>query len=193
MSGIDLNKEMKWWENQGGIDFLKRIGIKQGFKIADFGCRIGHYVIPAAKLVKNEGKVIAVDKDAESLKKLQKRAKQENLNNIEIVETAGELKIPVDDNSMDAVLLYDVMHLIEDMEKLICDAKRALKSKALLSVYPSHYENANPKQYFKGVSLDQIIEKIEKCGFSQKERFSAKISHFDHLKEDEIFNFTAEN
>ena len=39
------------------MELLKAVGIKKGQTVLDFGCGEGNYTIPAAKLVKNEGKV----------------------------------------------------------------------------------------------------------------------------------------
>jgi ubiquinone/menaquinone biosynthesis C-methylase UbiE len=186
---MELNSEMKWWENEGGIEFLKKVGIKPGWMLAEFGCRVGHYVIPAAKLVGQTGKVLAIDENSEALDTVRQRCRQENLDNVEIIETSGELEIPTEDFQLEAVLLYDVLHCIEDMETLVCEARRVLKDNGLLSVYPTHYEGANPKLHFQGVELETILNRIRNCGFEQKEHLCGKVSHFDHLKEDDIYNF----
>ena len=189
MFGVGLNREMQWWESEGGIGFLKRVGLREGWSIAEFGCRVGHYVIPAAKLVGESGKVLAIDKDKAALKSVRKRCSQEGLDNVDIIETEGELEIPAGDGQLDAVLLYDVLHIIEDMETLVCESRRVLRDGGLLSVYPTHYEGAHPKHHFKGVRLEEIIGKIEKCGFNLENHFTDRLSHFDHLKKDEVFNF----
>ena len=42
---------MKQWETAIGVLFLKRVGLRQGQTVIDFGARVGHYTIPAAKVV----------------------------------------------------------------------------------------------------------------------------------------------
>ena len=49
------NNQMEWWERDTGLKFLKEIGLKYGQRVLDFGCRVGHYTIPAAKVVGNKG------------------------------------------------------------------------------------------------------------------------------------------
>jgi precorrin-6B methylase 2 len=64
--------DIKEWLNGEGEVFLEDIGIKKGDVILDFGCGNGPYTIPAAKVVSKEGKVYAMDKDVESMHKLQR-------------------------------------------------------------------------------------------------------------------------
>ena len=39
------------WENSGGVDFLRIIGVKESDVVIDFGCGPGKFCIPAARLV----------------------------------------------------------------------------------------------------------------------------------------------
>jgi len=43
------------WENNKGINFLKKAGIKKDYKVLDFGCNNGNYSIPASKIVGKNG------------------------------------------------------------------------------------------------------------------------------------------
>ena len=51
VSLVSANHQMEWWEREGGLKFLRKIGLRSGQKILDFGCRVGHYTIPAAQVV----------------------------------------------------------------------------------------------------------------------------------------------
>jgi len=70
-----METDIKEWLNREGEAFLEDIGIKKGDVVLDFGCGAGHYTIPAAKVVSEEGKVYAMDKDIESMHKLMEIAK----------------------------------------------------------------------------------------------------------------------
>ena len=37
VSVIIANNQMEWWERDGGVRFLKEIGLRSGQKILDFG------------------------------------------------------------------------------------------------------------------------------------------------------------
>jgi precorrin-6B methylase 2 len=49
------------------IKVLKRIGIRRGQTVLDFGCGYGIYTIPVAKIVGEHGRVYALDKDKEAM------------------------------------------------------------------------------------------------------------------------------
>ena len=74
-----MNKAMPQWETAGGVKFLKRIGLKSSQTVLDFGCRVGHYTIPAAKVVGSEGIVYAVGKEQQALNELEQKAAHMNL------------------------------------------------------------------------------------------------------------------
>ena len=45
-----------------GLEVLRRIGIKRGQTVLDFGCGYGAYTIPVAEIVGEQGRVYALDK-----------------------------------------------------------------------------------------------------------------------------------
>ena len=107
-----MKTEIEIWLAKDGKEFLKEIGVKKAQVVLDFGCSVGHYTIPIAKVVGKEGKVYAVDKDREALAQLMQIAKSEGLKNIVPITTSGELKINLERNSVNAVLLYDILHYL---------------------------------------------------------------------------------
>ncbi|MFA5658104.1 MAG: hypothetical protein WC900_02340, partial [Oscillospiraceae bacterium] len=52
---VAMVNALKDWENRDGVDFMKNIGVKTGDKVLDFGCRVGHYSIPAALVTGEKG------------------------------------------------------------------------------------------------------------------------------------------
>ncbi len=74
------------------IEVLEGIGIRRGQTVLDFGCGSGTYTIPAAKIVGEQGRVYALDKDNEVLDELMQRAESTDLKNIERMGTSGEIK-----------------------------------------------------------------------------------------------------
>ena len=121
------------------IEVLERIGIRRGQAVLDFGCGYGAYTIPAAKIVGAQGRVYALDKDKEALDGLMQRAGSAGLKNIERMETSGELEIELADESVDAVLLFDVFHSFYfpqagDRRRLLGEISRIMKPSAFLSI-----------------------------------------------------------
>ena len=68
-----MNDAMTKWETADGVEFLKKVGLKSGQTVLDFGCSVGHYTIPAAKVVGNTGIVYTVDKEQQALDELQQK------------------------------------------------------------------------------------------------------------------------
>jgi precorrin-6B methylase 2 len=90
------------------LEVLRKVGIRQGQLVLDFGCGSGTYTIPAAKIVGEQGRVYALDKDGKTLDELMQKAKSAGLKNIERIDTSGELKFGLADESIDSILLFDV-------------------------------------------------------------------------------------
>jgi ubiquinone/menaquinone biosynthesis C-methylase UbiE len=121
------------------IELLKRIGIRRGQVVLDFGCGYGIYTIPVAKIVGERGKVYALDKDKEALDTLMQKAGSAGLINIERMETSGELEIELADETVDVVLLFDVFHSFYfpeagDRRRLLGEIFRIMKPSAFLSI-----------------------------------------------------------
>ena len=66
----------------------------------------------------------------------------EGLENIVPEIISGELKINVETDSIDVVLLYDVLHYIplEKRSGLYNVVHRLLKAEGILSIYPKHHK-----------------------------------------------------
>jgi len=121
------------------IELLERIGIRRGKTVLDFGCGYGIYTIPVAKIVGEQGRVYALDKDKEALDVLMQKAGSACLINIERMETSGELEIELADETVDVVLLFDVFHSFYfpqagDRRRLLGEIYRIMKPSAFLSI-----------------------------------------------------------
>lgn len=186
-----MKDEMEKWENKEGVRFLEKIGIKPRQIILDFGCGVGHYTIPAAKVVGKNGKVYGLDKDKNSLHKLRKKIINQKLENIIVIETNGNIKIPLENNSIDVLLFYDILHYLErnEREKLYQESYRILKSKGLFSVYPKHNKLDDGWGSLKNMMPEELIEEIKYNDFSFKEKYCTILSHDDNLNRGCVLNF----
>jgi len=109
-------------------EILKQIEIRDNMIMADFGCGHGHFSIPLAKMAP-QGKVHAFDIIKEALEVVNSQAKLEKVSNIETVyvnlEIPGSSKL--DDQSVDLVLLRNILFQSEKKEEIIKEADRILK------------------------------------------------------------------
>ncbi len=95
----------------------------------------------------------------------------------------------MNDNSVDAVLLYDVIHLVSNRDKLYKEIYRVMKPGGLVSVYPKHYIADDSGWGLKDISLDDVIEEIEKVKFHFERRFFKTLMHDDYYDKGYILNF----
>ena len=186
-----MKNGMKKWETKNGVAFLKRVGLKSGQTVLDFGCRVGHYTIPAAKIVGDKGIVYAVDKEQQALNELQQKATALNLKNIITINSSGRIQIDLENGTIDVVLFYDVLHYHEKKKrkKLYAEAHRVLKQDGLLSVYPKHTLEDNPIMEFQNLSLGEIRKEIQNSKFVFEKKHCGLISHDGGLNQGCVLNF----
>ena len=191
MNRITTEKEIDWWEHEQGVKFLKNIGIQNNQTVLDFGARVGHYSIPAAIAVGNRGLVYAIDKDQEALNRLKQKAISLNLENIKIIKISEEVELKLEDKSVNAVLLYDVLHFFKKTarEMLYRQAHCVLKPDSLLSIYPKHIYGDDPSNEFKELCVDDVKQEIQESGFTFEEKYCGNISHDDSLNRGCVLNF----
>jgi len=164
------------------IEVLERIGIRKGQTVLDFGCGSGTYTIPAAKIVGQQGRVYALDKDKEALDELMQKALSAGLRNIERMETSGKLEIDLTDESVDTVLLFDVLHSyyfsqVNDRRRLLYEIYRVMKPSAHISVWPKHMESGAEDEV-KGANFHLESEHVETLIHDSKNLEKGKILNF---------------
>ncbi len=187
-----MKDTMERWERDDGIEFLRNIGIEPGHSVLDFGARVGHYSIPAALVAGDSGMVYALDKDPRELEDLRRKAKLLNLSNLEILHTGDTVRLDFRDNSMDVVLLYDVLHYLDKDHRdyLYSETHRVLKASGFLSVYPKHVIEDSPMDKFRDMNTEDVKAEIEDHDFRFQEKHCGSISHDDFLNQGCVFNFT---
>lgn len=178
-----MSNDIKKWLDQMGEIFLMDVGIRQKQIVLDLGCGVGNYAIPAAGVVGRNGKVYAVDKNRESLDELMHRTKKRGLENVEIVVVSEESDLPMQDESVDVVLLYDVIHLVNNRKRLLADVYRVLKPGALVSVYPKHH------QEHMHMGLDDVKNEIESARFRFERMIYKMLIHDNCLEQGYVLNF----
>jgi precorrin-6B methylase 2 len=72
-----MDSDLLIWLERTGETTLRSIGITNGQILLDFGCGSGNYVIPAARIVGDEGVVYALDKNYYALDALMERVHAE--------------------------------------------------------------------------------------------------------------------
>jgi len=187
---LAMKSNIRKWIEQDGEKFLEGVGIKKGQSVLDFGSGEGYYTIPASKIVGANAKVYAVDKDKNVLDKLKRKLEERGIINVELINK--KTKIPLDENTVDVILCYDIIHLVgkndsstvRDRIKLYEIIRRIARKNALFSVYPTHLATHTDV-----TSNQEIKKEIEKTGFRFEREIHAELIHDSNKVKGLILNF----
>ena len=176
-----MNEIANKWKNKYGIKFLKDIGVKKGDIVFDCCCGEGNFSILAAKIVKQDGLVYALEMDNQKLNVLQEKSDLEKLQNIKIIQMEFKIDLPLPDKSVDIILLYDIFWYFsldnKKLRTLLDEVYRISKDDAIVSVHPEHIDRHMLKQ------------KIEDSGFVMEKEFLKTLIHDNKIKKGYILNF----
>jgi ubiquinone/menaquinone biosynthesis C-methylase UbiE len=115
---------------------LEEAGIKPGMRLLDYGCGPGSYVLPAARLVGESGRVYALDIHPMAIRSVNKIAARERLANVETILSDCDTGLP--DAEVEVVLFYDVLHDLGDPDAVLRELHRVLTPDGTLSVRDHH-------------------------------------------------------
>ena len=105
---------------------LKLLPIKPGMTVVDLGAGSGYFSFPMAKLVGNQGRVLAVDIQQEMIDLIRKRLKSRKVANVEpILGTITDPKLPR--GKVDLILMVDVYHEFSHPREMVEAMVRSLK------------------------------------------------------------------
>jgi ubiquinone/menaquinone biosynthesis C-methylase UbiE len=186
-----MSSDLMRWLKADGEAFFRDLGIKAGQSILDFGCGAGHHTIPAAKAVGQSGIVYALDADRSEVSQLIKKAQSEGIDNIVPLETSGEIAISLDEESVDVVILFDVLHYLTANERALLyeEVHRVLRNDGRLLVYPKHVKSDQPLWKLRDMELDEVIEEIEIASFRLEKQSTKWLLHNDNYNEGLVLRF----
>ena len=184
-----MTRLQNWMDKEGEL-ILREIGIKKGQQILDFGCGTGVYAVLASRIVSSSGKIYALDSDEEDLLgDLISKIKTEKIKNIKIIKTSGEIEFPFSDESLDVVLMYDVLHLLDDDErkKLFQETSRVLRKGCFVSYHATHRGRS---EHF---NLEDIHNKMKTNGLYLNAEYKRPMFHWEWIEDSLIFNYFKES
>jgi ubiquinone/menaquinone biosynthesis C-methylase UbiE len=115
---------------------LEEACLQPGWRVLDFGCGVGGYSIAAARLVGNTGRVYAADIKPSMVGQVKKRTAGRRLANVTGIVT--DCATGLADQSLNAVLLYDVFHDLERPGQVLDELARVLKPGGILTFSDHH-------------------------------------------------------
>ena len=146
---------------------LKELPKADNLQVADLGCgNFGFFVFPLAHLVGKQGKVYAVDIIKSALDDIARRARLENLSQIETIwsnlEVFGATKIPAD--KLDAALLINTLHQADNSLDMLKESIRMIKPGGKLIVIDwddEHPFGPDKKRHIKEAKLKTAVAKFD--------------------------------
>jgi ubiquinone/menaquinone biosynthesis C-methylase UbiE len=114
----------KW---QKAEELIRYLNLKPSDQVADVGCHEGYMTVKLSAIVGVTGKVFAVDVEQPKLDKLTTILAKRNINNVQTIKgDYDDPKLPL--NQMDAVIILDTYHEMDDHDKILQHIKISLKS-----------------------------------------------------------------
>jgi ubiquinone/menaquinone biosynthesis C-methylase UbiE len=160
---------------------VARLLLTEGMRVADFGAGTGFYSKAASAKVGYSGKVYAVEVVKDMVKKLEADLKQWGISNVDCIwgdiEKVDGTKIA--DESLDAVIISNVLFQAEDKLGLIDETKRVLKKKGkvLLIDWSESFGGMGPAPTHV-VSEKTAEDLFKKRGFKFVETISTGDHHY---------------
>lgn len=112
---------------------LISLGLKEGDIMADIGCGIGYFAVPASKIVGESGKIFAMDILPEMLDEVHMKIEENNISNIETVLTE-ENDFKLEASKITIAFICNVLHETEDKMKFLNEIKRSICDKGRIVI-----------------------------------------------------------
>lgn len=171
----NIYRESAWAERdewQRAAELIRLLSIKQGSQVADIGCHEGYMTTKLSPAVGTSGKVFAVDVDQSKLDLLKNHLEDRKIGNVTLVKgDYDNPKLPV--QTLDAVLILDAYHEMDDHDKILQHVKDALKHGGRLllcePISESRRELTRAEQERKHeVGINFVIADLRMAGFEIK-------------------------
>ena len=152
---------------------------EQTYDLVEIGCGYGTFTIPSAKLIK--GKLYSFDIEKEMLDCVKQKLINEQIDNVILEErdiltqTTG-----LADNSIDYVMLFNIMHH-DSPEDFLIEAYRILKPKGKIGIMHWRSDILTPRGPDLSIrpTPDQLLQLIDKRKFNiDKKPFVIKPYHY---------------
>jgi ubiquinone/menaquinone biosynthesis C-methylase UbiE len=141
---------------------IARIGLKPGDRVADIGAGTGIFTRPFARAVAPDGIAYAVEVDRELVDYIDRRARDEKLENVKgVLGKFNDPLLPAHD--LDVAFFHETIHHIEQRELYLERLAPHLKPNGRIVVIDMiHGHQDRPEMR---ISLDQVKGWLDRAGF----------------------------
>lgn len=150
------------WQRPDQI--MDAMGIADGSVVGDIGAGSGWFTIRLARRVGPQGLVYAEDVQQEMINAISRRVSREGFNNVRPKLGLGnDPRLPA--ASLDAVLMVDAYHEVEDRVSMLANLAKALKPQGRLGIVDFRLDGTGPGPSLEErVSPDVVINDAKKAG-----------------------------
>lgn len=166
----DVLVETERYKNLDPLRVLSLLPMLPYQHIADVGCGPGFFTVPLGKYV-FDGRVYALDVQQEMLDEAKKAVDVIHLTNVEFKLTKEE-KLPLEDESLDGVLMAFVLHEAKNAAGLLEEAERSLRKGGWLALLEWHNRETEA-----GPPVKQRIDESDLDEMAKKAGFHLQVKH----------------
>ncbi len=150
------------WQNPDRV--MLALGIADGSVVGDLGAAGGWFTIRLARFVGASGVVYAEDVQRQMIEAIERRVRREGLLNVRTV--LGDTKDPhLPANRLDAILIVETYHEMEDPVTLLRNAARALKPNGRIGIIDYKKDGVGPGPSVEDrVDPEAIVRDAEAAG-----------------------------
>lgn len=155
---------------QKADELIKQLNLKIGSQVADVGCHEGYMTTKLSTAVGTQGKVYAVDVEQTKLDKLAANLERRKLTNVQIIKGDHDNpRLPL--NSLDAVIILDTYHEMDDHDQILQHIKSALKPSGRLVMCEAiaderrDFTRADQERKHE-LGMSFALEDLKKAGFT---------------------------
>ncbi len=169
----DVYSEDAWADRdrwQKPAELIGYLQVRAGSKVADVGCHEGYMTVKLAAAVGPKGTVYAVDIETAKLERLKKNLTDRGITQVEAVK-GDEADPHLPAGSLDAVLVLDTYHEMDQHDEMLNKIKTALKPGGRLvlceAIADSRRTATREEQQRKHeLGLAFALQDVKKAGFS---------------------------
>ena len=162
---MQLDPARDQWQRPAEV--MDALRIRAGSKVADVGAGEGYFTSRLAERVGPTGKVYAEDIDADALARLKSAVESKGLKQVEtVLGTENDPKLP--ENTLDAALIVNAYHEMDEHDAMLRGIFRALKPGALLGIIDKESDSGHPRDWYHShhrIALEIVKQEAEKNGF----------------------------
>ena len=172
-----INPLRKYYQNP---ERILRPYVQPGMKVVDYGCAMGYFSLPLARLVGETGKVYAIDIQEKMITSLKHRTVKTGLEEIikPILITEGD---PFNEltGQIDFALLFAMVHEVPDKQELFSAVAYMVKPGGLVLF-------AEPRGHVSLSAFEDSLKTAASSGFKIADRIWISGSHAVILKKQHV-------